>query len=276
MLIGNKNCDKCGSNYDVARDTCPACNTLNEEKKEQKSAKAILFLSPQKQLLLFLVGFVALQVIGYLIGAILDNFMSDEEVIYHLITNVVCYVSVAIGLSFVIFKDFKLFKRHLTNPYPWIAGVTGGIILIMVTITYSLCSNLIYPHEINENQNLANNMMTSFPLTSILIIGIIGPICEEFTYRLGMYSFLRRINKYVAYAITIVFFALIHINFFAENIIPELIAIPQYLFAGLCFCILYEKWGIAASTTAHITNNLFSVLYTIIAQFILSAYGAGA
>ena len=281
MLIGNKNCDKCGSSYDIARDTCPACNAPNQEKKSIKSIKAILFLPPEKQLVLVLIGFGALQIIGYLLGAVLDNFLSESDVLYHVIINVVCYTSIAIGMSLLIFKDFKLFGRHLSKPIPYVAGLTGGIILIMVTLTYSFLLTLWLPifnitREVNANQALANNMMVRFPITSILVIGILGPICEEFTYRLGMYSFLRRINKYLAYAVTIIFFAVIHIDFFSTDIVSELIALPQYIFAGFTFCLLYEKWGIGASVTAHITNNLFSVFLTILQQILLMINGTSS
>lgn len=277
MLIGNKNCDKCGSSYDVARDTCPACNTPNEEKQNNKSLRSILFLSPEKQLILLLIGFGVLQLFGFLMSFVLEKLgMSDEDVLFHFILNVSGYLLIAIAMSLVIFKDFKLFKTYLKRPWTYLFGFAGGIILIMVTLTYSFCTNLMIPHSVNDNQSVANAMMIKFPISSILLIGIIGPICEEFTYRLGLYSFLRRINKYLAYAVTIVFFALIHINFFSSDIVSELISIPQYLFAGFTFCFLYEKWGISASVTAHVTNNLFSVIIIILQQLILLVNGTSS
>ena len=274
MLIGNKNCDKCGSSYDIARDTCPACNTPNEEKKAHKSMKWILFLSPLKQLSLFLVGFVVLQVLGFLVSSVLDNFMSAEEVRYHVITNWVCYGTILIACCLIIFKDFKLFKRFVTNPIPYAIGLGAGALLFVLSLSYNAITSLLIPHEVNENQSIANAMMSGFPISSIIVIGFIGPICEEITYRLGMYSFLRRINKWVAYLVTILFFAAIHINFFSEDLLSELISLPSYLLAGFTFCILYEKCGIAGSLTAHITNNLAGVLITILINLIRILYGA--
>ena len=262
MLFGEKNCTKCGSSYDVARDTCPTCNTPN---KKRRSLRHILFVSPLKQLLFIFVGFVGLRIFASIYcNLFLDKLFSENEVIYHTITNWVCYSFLLLGLFAITLKDFKLFKRHFTKPLPYIIGFFCGIGLLILSTTYNNIAYLIYPHEVNANQTIANSMMSQFPLSSIIVIGIMGPICEEFTYRLGVYSFLRRINKFLAYAVTIIFFALIHIDFSFADVAAELISIPSYIMAGFVFCLIYEKFGLAGSMTAHITNNLVIVLLSIL------------
>jgi membrane protease YdiL (CAAX protease family) len=98
----------------------------------------------------------------------------------------------------------------------------------------------------------------NFPLISFINFVLLGPIVEELTYRLGLFSFLKQRNRWVAYIVTVGLFAIIHFNFNQDNIINELLNLPFYATAGLYFCWLYEKQGFAVATIAHITNNLIS------------------
>lgn len=95
-------------------------------------------------------------------------------------------------------------------------------------------------------------------------MGVIGPICEEFTYRVGLYSIARRLNKYVAIAFSTIVFALIHFSFTSSDIVNELINLPSYLAGGIIFGIAYEHKGPACSMTAHICYNLFSLIVVLL------------
>ena len=123
---------------------------------------------------------------------------------------------------------------------------------------------LIYPNAgTGGNQGTASSIATAYPIFAIVILGILGPICEEFAYRVGLFSFLRRVSPVLAYIGTALIFGLIHFDFTSKDLITELVYLPNYVFAGIMFSLLYEFGGIGASTTAHILNNLFSVLLII-------------
>ena len=82
-----------------------------------------------------------------------------------------------------------------------------------------------------------------------------------------------RINKYLAYAVTILVFAFIHFDFecFGKGtLVNELLNMPFYLFAGFTFTFLYEKFGFGASVMAHVSNNLYSIIMTVIMSKIVS------
>ena len=117
-----------------------------------------------------------------------------------------------------------------------------------------------------QNQSIATEMVLRNPATCIIILGFIGPLVEELTYRVGLFTLCKRASTVLAYIVTTLVFAAIHIDFFSENIINELVALPDYLFAGAIFCLLYDREGFGASYLAHVGNNLFSVISIIITR----------
>ena len=113
----------------------------------------------------------------------------------------------------------------------------------------------------NANEASLQSLQDIYPLTCLIIFGIIGPICEEMTYRVGLFSLFKRKNKVVAYVVTIAVFALIHFNFSLDpdTLVNELLNLPYYMFAAAAFSFTYDKFGFAGSVTAHISNNLLSL-----------------
>ena len=118
----------------------------------------------------------------------------------------------------------------------------------------------------NINQSAADAFANNYPILAFFVMAIIGPICEELTYRVGLHSFLRRINKYLALVVTIIIFAMIHFTFDAENIVEELWSLPSYLVSGLLLTLAYEVRGPACSITAHACYNLFALIMTMVAR----------
>ena len=113
----------------------------------------------------------------------------------------------------------------------------------------------------NINESSLQTMRQVYPVASFMIFGLIGPICEEFTYRVGLFSFFKRINKWVAYVVTVVIFAFIHFNFSTDPnvLLNEVLNLPFYMFAAFAFSFTYDKFGLAGSLTAHVANNFISL-----------------
>ena len=268
MLFENKNCEKCGSSYDIVESTCPTCGAHNNEVEKRKINQNITWLPVWKQLVFFAVGFVLLNVLSIFVQLILANFYSEEDITFAMLNNVICYSVVFVAMFLLVIGHYRKFWKPFANWVPYFTGFAFGILLIICSMTYNAVTNIIFSSGTNSNQNTANEMIATYPFISILLIGLVGPIVEEFTYRLGLFSFLRRINVWVAYLVTIAFFAFIHFTFSADNLVQEFISLPNYIMAGFTFCILYDKCGFAASVTAHITNNLTSALLIAIATLL--------
>ena len=270
MLFGKKNCTECGSEYDVVEATCPTCKCRDANFENLGIPKNILWLPTWKQLVIFAIGLIGLNSISFIAELFFGSWGEQHYVTYVTLVNTARYLLCAGGIACVLIHDFHKFPPFLKKWYPWVIGIGFAAALLFSSALYNVIVNAFHPTTANENQQIVNQVINSFPITSILLLGILGPVVEEFTYRVGLYSFFRRINKYAAYALTIVIFGLIHFNFFAkgDDMINELLNLPSYMISGFLLTLAYEKWGIACSVTAHIGNNLYGVVMTIILNLI--------
>jgi membrane protease YdiL (CAAX protease family) len=118
--------------------------------------------------------------------------------------------------------------------------------------------------EDNQNQAAIVRLVKDSPIISLLTFGFLGPIVEEWTYRLGLFQYLKGRSTWVAYVVTLTIFGFIHFDFTATNLTNELLNLPIYLVAGAWFCFLYDRFGLRVAMATHIFNNLLSVISILI------------
>jgi membrane protease YdiL (CAAX protease family) len=118
--------------------------------------------------------------------------------------------------------------------------------------------------EDNQNQAAIVRLVKDSPMISLFTFGLLGPIVEEWTYRLGLFQYLKSRSKWIAYVVTLTIFGLIHFDFTATNLTNELLNLPIYLVAGAWFCFLYDRFGLQVAMATHIINNLLSVMSILI------------
>lgn len=285
-------CKKCGLLIDEDLKTCPYCGHCQiedetqkvvvetpviEEEKKEKTPKFFDFptrevaITPLKSIILFLVGFVGLKMLGSLaslIFSVLPNLGFINSINGSATINFVLYFFLFGILLIVINSDVTKFIGDFKKGKTYLNGITFGFFMIVVSSTIGLIFRLLDPNVgINSNEAGVDLITKSFPFLSFIIFGLIGPICEEFTYRAGLFNALKKINRYVAYFGTAFIFGLIHFNFgsFIDGTyVTELINLPTYITSGLLLCYFYEYGGLGASIVAHATNNVFAVLLQII------------
>jgi membrane protease YdiL (CAAX protease family) len=129
--------------------------------------------------------------------------------------------------------------------------------LIGLNLVYELLGIRV---EDNSNQETITQLTLSFPFLSFITFVFLGPIVEEITYRLGLFSLVRRYNRWLGYLITALVFGFIHFDYGSADYMNELINMPLYVFAGVLFTFIYEKEGFEVATLTHILNNGFSIL----------------
>lgn len=258
-------------------DTQYECNFCGNKIEKNKKNKNICQLQSWKQILLFVIGFLGFQTLAYLfsfIFSLMVNAQLEEGTYqyYNLLTsykpvgfyNFLSYLvlfpilgALLIPNATEICKSFRHFK-------PFIASLVGVAGIMIFNIVYN---NIIYNLGLsinnNSNETTVVNIVSQYPVFSVIVFGLIGPITEELTYRVGLFSFFSRINKILAYVITIIVFAFIHYNFSSSDFINELLNLPLYAFAAFVFSFLYDRYGLAGSVYAHVINNLMSILATI-------------
>lgn len=246
--------------------------------EDKQKLKNMTFLKNWKYLVLFSVGLFGLTVVQFVVSFVTSliaaGIYGTQTANYHTFTSSSIYTMIVNGVAYVcIFGVFIFLSSRDINEYlksfkkwqPYVAGIIGFAAIITFSIIYSSILNATGVKTTdNANETAVNSVVATFPFASLLILGIIGPICEELTYRIGLFTFLRKINVFLAYIATIIIFAFIHFDFNSETIVNELLNLPFYAFTAFVFSFLYERFGLAGSLTAHVINNVLSIASTIL------------
>ena len=241
---------------------------------------------------LFLIGSGGLNLVAMLISGIIGSVVSDEmlQANYYLfvsLVNIIAYVIIFAILLAVIYLNEKKNAiarlRDFTDKNTYFYGVRGfgiyyGITIILSILVTAISSLLNITTTDNANQAGIVEMMGVNPVGVFFMVCLLGPICEEFTYRLGLFEALRRKNVILAYVITAIIFGLIHfefesigaaINGDSNELINELLNLPSYIAGGVVMCFVYNRrQSIAESITTHVIINLISYIMILIQGFI--------
>lgn len=269
MFINNTQCEHCNHQFDEMLSRCPYCHQENKNKASLPYKNKMVFMPIAYQFIVFLVGLGGLFLFEFIFQLCLQGVIphSDPGGILKLNAVVIfpSYACLFVALFLLVFKYLPEFAEHFKKVKPYLMGIVFGIGLIVFSLIYTTIVNSCCPGlDLNENEKNARNLTVFYPFLSIIILCFIGPICEEITYRVGLFSALSRFNRWLAYITTILVFALIHFDFASPNIGVEALYLPVYLVSGLLLTICYEQEGPAASITAHMINNLYSVLGVLI------------
>lgn len=248
--------------------------------RRNKKESGNLYLHNGKHVALFLTGWIGFQIIAAIlqifIAMILGGTSSFNNPSINMILNCGSYgVLITCLLAIFGFTNLGSLIKRFKYLRTYIAAAVCVFSIITFNNIYSIILNFIKtPVVDNVNETNVVSLTTMYPLASVIFFGIIGPICEELTYRVGLFSLCSKKSRILAYIITMVVFAFIHFNFDAlltKNInsalvVNELLNLPYYMFAGFAFAFTYDHYGFEASVTAHIANNLMSLLVSIFSK----------
>ncbi len=287
-----KKCPNCGLLIDSDMEKCPYCGAIikeenkvvseiKEETKEEKPQKTekkrwIAFVerrdvNKKKEVSLFLFMVLGLQILSLafsLVTQIINPYFLVSQNGQAMMNFSLYFIAFGICLL-IINKDIINIFYKFKNIRTYLYGIGYGFLLILVSALYGVISSSLFGNVgSNNNENAINAIVVNFPVLSVIVFSFMGPICEEFGYRLGLFSFLRRYNRVIAYIVSAVIFGFIHFDFSsfgnAAALKVELINIPSYVISGLILCYVYDKEGLETSILCHITNNFVGVLMTII------------
>jgi uncharacterized protein len=287
-------CKKCGLLIDEDSKICPYCgypvHHIDEDKPEpiqgevvdkpiqqtpKKSFNIFAFetreykTSIYKQVICFLLGFIGLQFLSLIITTIIKavNPYYLLTITYQGMVNFAIYSFLFGAFLLILNKDLIPLLSEFKSGKTWLNGIGNGFILIVVTTVVSMLFSLLSTailgsSTVNNNEAGINSIQAAYPFASLIIFGIIGPICEEFTYRLGFFSLLKRANRVIAYVGVAILFGLIHFDYSATGtaLANEFFNLPSYIVAGLLFSYYYDRYGLSNSIIAHVTNNLFAII----------------
>ena len=274
-------CPKCGKRYDPLSSSCPKCNEKNEEVDPRaRSFAPLLTLGAYREIVLFLIGFVGLFLLAQVIGIItlsaesfryaqmgltgdelkaaLTEFSSSVR--FTLLINDLTYTLIFAAMLLFLWKDNRRLLKSFANLKILFGFVVGFAMIILSGIWSNIAIKL--GASTNINQGAVEETIKASPLLAVLVTGLIAPFVEELTYRVGAFTFLKRINTVLAYVVVGALFGLIHIKDYGS--LNEWLSYPSYLIAGLCLCFAYDKFGFGGSFLAHAMNNLLAVFSYIL------------
>lgn len=268
MLFKNTICPKCGSSYEPSNPTCPHCGEDNPNPDSHKKQRGITWLPYWQEILFFLVGWIGLNMLTVIMQFVFVwLYDKTNETPFLAAVTFTSYGLLFIGLLFLLWNKYQIVLKPFKKWLPYLVGVGIGVGMLLVSSAYSSLVSQFTKVTDNENQNTIVSITKAYPALSIIFFAFIGPICEELTYRLGCFSFLARTKKWIAYLVCALIFGLIHFNFFAgsaDGYINELWNLPSYMIAGAILCFTYDYFGLSASISAHIVNNLISVVMILV------------
>lgn len=267
-----KNCDNCNFNFDKRMDSCPKCNTLNNDHIKTDIKNPFLFLDIISTIIIFASYFIfnifialCIQIIS---NAIDPNLLSNNFFLQ--LVNLLMNILIVFTGIFVLSRYKHLFLKQIKSWKPYILGLLFGLILMCVNSAVSNIFTANLPQNSNQLEVVKN--IIDQPILSFFTVVIFGPIAEELTFRVGLMSLgskvSRKHSRLIAYLFSTLIFAFIHINIIPQeggtiDYLSEFAAFPSYLVSGFILSLVYEKFGFASSTLAHIINNLFSFVLLI-------------
>ena len=170
---------------------------------------------------------------------------------YNLIPSLIIFIIIIIYNKDLFKNKLKDFKdNHSKYLSLMIKYYICGFILMMI------CSTILVFITKNIPKNEVNNreIIKLLPIYSIINVGILGPICEEITFR-GSFKDLIK-SKKIYLIMTTFIFGLMHVIFSFDlyNIFPYM---ALGFFLGLVY---YETDNIWCSTFIHIFHNFLYIL----------------
>lgn len=273
----SKKCPNCEKEYPEVSRYCPYCGTPNPDYLPVRNEQSLDF---RRQILSFLVGFLGFNVLGKLIQMIFilkgrSMFGNDTTAILNFLdsipvsmfVNTISYCGIFCALLFLAKPNLKHLLSSFKDKKAYIGVLIALVTIRAFNILYSIILVLfgVNPEvNINNNQTTLNSVVIMYPVISLFVFGIIGPVCEELTYRVGLFGALKRRNRIIAYVLTIIVFTFIHFDFAASNMAVELLNIPFYVAAAFAFTFVFDHYGFAAGLVAHVINNIFSIVLSLI------------
>lgn len=176
--------------------------------------------------------------------------------------------ALTIVLYLVLFiVGILLFRQHLVESWQLLKQSIFRSLLLLIGFyfIFVLLSALAYywlpVSDAANDDNVYQIANTLTPVLILVVLGIMGPIVEEFVYRhLLIYKLSSRIPVWGCVLLSSILFGLLHMHSFSDlkNMMP-------YLIIGLTLGLLYvvSKYNLLIPIIFHLFNNL-SVLIPLV------------
>ncbi len=143
------------------------------------------------------------------------------------------------------------------------ATAVGFGIYRVMSVVLSIGVTVLFPDFANLNDSALVDIFGAYPLMMMLSTVVLAPVAEELLYRGLIFGWLREKNAILAYILSALIFASIHVVQYIGlySTAHIFVALVLYLPAGLSFAWAYQQSGtILAPIIIHAANNLLAFL----------------
>ena len=205
---------------------------------------------------------IILPVILVVANIMLPNPLSDGMV------NVVYYIINATVIFFLFRQYLTAAWRTAMERLPAVIwrALLGYLGYQALTSIVTLGITLFYPDFANVNDQNIFEMLEKDTIPLALGTVLLVPIAEETLYRGLLFRNLAKKNMALAFAVSMVAFAAIHVMGYIGTFPPTLLVLcfVQYLPAGFCLAWCYRQTGtIVTPILMHTLVNAVSIYYAI-------------
>ena len=175
------------------------------------------------------------------------------------------YYYVVFALVVIVFWGYlgRTTRAFLDRPGGVLAS--AGLGLVAFYGLNEICGRLlglVLEGQVNLNDEAIVGRMVDAPRTTILIVVVLAPVVEGTLFRGDVFGNLREVHRGLAYLVSCLLFALLHVWQFAaaRGDLTYLLLMVQYLVPGLVLAWAYEHSGtLWASAALHAAANALSI-----------------
>lgn len=158
------------------------------------------------------------------------------------------YYYVVFALVVIVFWGYlgRTTRAFLDRPGGVLAS--AGLGLVAFYGLNEICGRLlglVLEGQVNLNDEAIVGRMVDAPRTTILIVVVLAPVVEETLFRGYVFGNLREVHRGLAYLVSCLLFALLHVWQFAavRGDLTYLLLMVQYLVPGAVMAWTYERSG---------------------------------
>ena len=173
---------------------------------------------------------------------------------------------IIVGIYFQEIKEHWIdFKK---NCYQYLdTGFKYWFIGLIVMMVSNLIINFFIPGAEAGNENSVQEVIKAAPWLSLICVGILAPIIEEFTFRKAFKDFLP--NKWWFIFISSIVFGGLHVILSLSSPLDLFYLIP-YCSLGFSFAFMYTKTNnIFTSVSLHMFHNTVLTLLSIVSAMVI-------
>lgn len=161
-----------------------------------------------------------------------------------------CFFVINVLMVWLIFHNFLLRSLRMTRFWELVQAVILGFVLYYAgNYVFNLILHLLRITITSYNDETVLALAADNFVVMLICSVVIAPIVEETLVRGLLFGVIRRKSRIAAYAVTILFFAFLHVwqYLFLHDVQSVLLAALPYIPAGIALGWTYEKsntiWG---------------------------------